>query len=34
VIHTRNDTQLKYVVGVIDAVRQAKREQQVGAKLI
>jgi biopolymer transport protein ExbD len=32
VIHTDNDTQFKYIVGVIDAVRQAKRERQVGAK--
>jgi len=32
VLHTSNDTEFKYMVGVIDAVRQTKRELRVGAK--
>ena len=32
VLHTSNDTEFKYMVGVIDAVREAKRELRVGAK--
>lgn len=32
VLHTANDTQFKYIVGVVDAVRQPKRELKVGPK--
>jgi biopolymer transport protein ExbD len=32
VLHTDNDMQFKYIVGVVDAVRQAKRELRLGTK--